>query len=74
MTWISIEDELPPIGELVWVIEHDGSIQLAERYSSQEWAIMYTKPWQSNGCIRGGTVIGDISPKYWHSLPELPEL
>lgn len=79
MSWINIADQLPPMGELVWVIEADGRVTLAER---AEEGIGWT--WAENDslffCAYNGRIAAshsdyeDIDPVMWHPLPKLPEL
>ena len=41
--WVKVEDELPPIGELVWVLEKNTRIWLATRFHAEgmwTWAIV----------------------------------
>ena len=78
MEWKLIEDERPPIGELVWVYGGDAGIALAERYQWPQgwvWAKM-NNPYFSrhNDRISAEAYIEDIRPTHWHPLPKLPKL
>lgn len=76
--WVSVEDVLPPIGELVWVVERDKTIRLATRYEAMgvwTWAIVRDGYFENqNGSITADAEIEDITPTHWHPLPKLPKL
>lgn len=78
MSWIKIDDQLPPIGELVWVYGGDAGITLAERteaYGAWAWSVI-NDPFFSRheDRIEVDTCFEDISPTHWHPLPKLPAL
>lgn len=78
MEWKSVDDELPPIGELVWVYGRQDGIYLAERYQwpdGWQWAKM-NDPFFSRheDKISADAYIEDIEPTHWHPLPKLPKL
>lgn len=78
MSWINIDDQLPPFGELVWVYGGNAGITLAERteaYGTWAWSVI-NDPFFSRheDRIEVDTCFDDINPTHWHPLPVLPPL
>ena len=78
MSWIKIEDQLPPFSELVWVYGGDAGITLAERSENESgwhWEIINDTYFiEDEDQIIVDTYWEDINPTHWHPLPKLPAL
>ena len=80
--WHEIEAMLPPIGMLVWVADNNGRVAFAERvYHNNEnnnewvWSLCDSEfHYQEDGFIDKYYLVKNLQPKYWHELPQLPNI
>lgn len=77
MEWIKVEDDLPPIGELVWIYGGDAGITIAERTENESgwyWEVINDTYFVADeDQIIVDTYWEDINPTHWHSIPKLPK-